>query len=104
MYVSTPGGTSENGNVPVLYADANSLVIQIGLSAWDFNGGSLSFVYVDGVLNTKEQLANTQTTLSLSGEAISAGVHTVEVVQYENDDPTASMTVYKSMQYEVKPN
>lgn len=102
VYVSTPGGTSENGNIPVLYADANSWLIQIGLNAWDFNGGALSFVYVDGILNTKEQLANTQTSLSLSGDALSVGIHTVEVVQYENDDPSAAMTVYKSMQYEIK--
>ena len=100
--VSTPGGTSVNGNVPVLYADSDSLLIQIGLNAWNFNGGALSYVYIDGILNTKEQLANTQTVLSLSDNALSEGIHTVEVVQYENDDPSAEMTVYKSMQYEVK--
>ncbi len=102
IYVSTPGGTSEKGSIPVLYADANSWLIQIGLNASDFNGSSLSFIYIDGILNTKEQLANTQTSLTLSGNALTKGIHTVEVVQYENDDPNAAMTVYKSMQYEVK--
>ena len=101
VYVATPSGTSEDGNVPVIYV-SDEIMLQIGLSAWDFNGGALSFIYIDGMLVGKEQLANTQTTLTLSDEQLAVGVHTVEVVQYENDEPGTEMTTYKSMQYEIK--
>jgi hypothetical protein len=102
VYIATAGGTSEDGNIPVLYASEDSL-IQIGLNAEDFNGGALSYIYVDGYLLTKEQLANTQTSLELTGSNLAAGVHKVEIVQYENDDPTGAMITYRLAEYEVKP-
>ena len=102
-YVSTAGGTSENGNVPVIYAEPDIIVMQIGLNAWDFNGNALSFVYIDGMLIDKMQLADTQTSLNLQQNQLTDGLHKVEVVQYENDDPSAAMITYKAMQYEVKP-
>lgn len=101
-YISTSGGTSENGNIPVIYADSEDSMMQIGLDAWDFNGGALSFVYVDGILIAKEQLANSQKTLTLESRQLSFGTHKVEIVQYENDDPSASMITYKTAEYEVK--
>lgn len=102
VYIATAGGTSENGNVPVIYAEKDLILKQIGLNAWDFNGGALSFIYVDGMLVDKAQLANTQMTLDLQGEQLSEGLHSVEVVQYENDDPASAMIAYKAMQYEIK--
>lgn len=101
-YLTTPSGTSEDGNIPVIYAEKSLEEMQIGLNAWDFNGSALSYVYVDGFLVDKEQLADTQTTLLLTPEYFTVGIHTVEVVQYENDDPTASMITYRTMQYEIK--
>jgi len=76
--------------------------MQIGLEAWEFNGGALSYVYIDGMLTDKMQLADTQTSLDLEDDQLTTGIHTVEVVQYVDDDPAADMTVYKAMQYEVK--
>lgn len=102
VYIATAGGTSENGNVPVIYAEKDLMLKQIGLNAFDFNGGALSFIYVDGVLVDKAQLANTQMSLDLQGEQLSEGLHSVEVVQYENDDTASAMTAYKAMQYEIK--
>lgn len=101
VYVSTPGGTSENGNIPVIYV-SDEIMVQIGLDAWDFNGGALSFIYIDGMLVTKEQLADSQTTLTLEKDQLTEGIHTVEVVQYANDEPGSELTTYKSMQYQVK--
>lgn len=102
VYVVTPAGTSEDGNVPVIYAEEDVWVMQIGLEAWGFNGGALSYVYVDGMLADKMQLSDSQTSLDLADDKLAAGIHTVEVLQYVDDDPAADMTVYKSMQYEVK--
>ena len=102
VYVSGTNETSEDSNIPVVYSGAGSWPLLIGLYARDLNGGELSFIYIDGILNSKVQLSNKEAFLSLSGNAKATGIHTVEVVQYENDDPDSAMTVYRSMQYEVK--
>jgi len=102
VYIINGSGTSEDGNIPVIYAEEDLLLMQIGLEAWEFNGGALSYVYIDGMLTDKMQLADTQTSLDLEDDQLTTGIHTVEVVQYVDDDPAADMTVYKAMQYEVK--
>lgn len=101
VYISTPGGTSEDGNIPVVYTE-KVILMQIGLNAFNFNGSALSFIYVDGVLLDKQQLANTQTSITLGSQEGAEGIHTVEVVQYDNDDPSSKMIAYRSMQYEIK--
>lgn len=103
VYIATAGGTSEDGNIPAIYVANDTIMTQIGLKAWDFNGGALSFIYIDGMLIGKEQLANSQTSLTLEGEQLALGIHTIEVVQYTNDEPGSEMIAYKSMQYEIKP-
>lgn len=104
VYIATPGGTSEDGNVPVIYAEKGTIMMDIGLEAWEFNGSNLSYIYVDGMLRDKQQLADTQSYLTLKQEQLTVGVHTVEVVQYANDDPASDMITYRMMQYEVKNN
>lgn len=101
-YISTPSGTSEDGNIPVLFVSSDDVLIQIGLRAEEFNGGSLSYIYIDGVLLSKEQLADSQTSLDLEGNNLAIGKHKVEIVQYDNDEPTGTMTTYKPCEYEVK--
>lgn len=94
--------TWRNGNVIVVYANADTTLMQIGYETSGINGGSLSHIYIDGMLSTKEQLGDSQGSLDLSGDALSVGTHTVEVVQYENDSVDAAVTVYKSASYEIK--
>lgn len=101
MYISTPGGTSENGEVPVLYASEDEMT-SIGLDAWEFDGSKLSFIYIDGVLNSKEQLADTQTSLTIEGDAVKEGTHIVEVLQFDGDEPSSTPVTYKKAEYEVK--
>lgn len=102
MYISTPDGTSENRNIPVLYVGKDTSLIQIGLKAWGMSGSNLSHIYIDGMENTTEQLADTQTSLNLTGDALTEGAHIVEVVQFANDDPSSDVIVYKAAMYEVK--
>lgn len=95
-------GNTENGNVIVVYVSADTALEQIGYETSGMNGGALSYLYIDGMISTKEQLGDSQGSLDLSGDALSVGTHTVEVVQYENDSVDAAVTVYKSAAYEVK--
>lgn len=66
------------------------------------NGGSLSYIYIDGMLADKQQMADYQGSIDLTGDQLSEGIHKIEVVQYENDDTSGTMTVYKSASYEIK--
>lgn len=104
MFISTDGGTSEGGNVPVIYADEDSstTIMQIGLETEGFDGSILSYIYVDGVEVSKEQLAETMTTIELKEAQLTKGKHIVEVVQYADDDTSSDMVTYKSAQYEIK--
>lgn len=100
-YISCSGGTSENGNIPVIFV-SDEILIQIGLNTYDFDGSKLSYVYIDGMLATKEQLAESQISLDLSGDALSIGKHEVAIVQYNADEPSNDIITYKSASYEVK--
>lgn len=102
VYISTAGGTSENGNVPVIYSEPGTMLMQIGIDSTDFNGGSLSYIYIDGMIAAKEQLSDSQSSIDLSENHLTYGTHKIEVVQYENDDPGSKMTTYRKMAYEVK--
>ncbi|HCA28244.1 MAG TPA: hypothetical protein DEP23_00975, partial [Ruminococcaceae bacterium] len=101
LSISTPSGTSENGNIPILYANKND-IDSIGISVRSFDGSKLSYVYVDKKLNTKDQYADTDTSIYLSGNALSVGTHKVEVVQYDTNKPGGKITTYKSASYEIK--
>lgn len=101
MYVETAGGTSEDGNAPVVYASPDSL-LQIGIDTKDYDGNHLTFVYVDGVKNMSHQFGTGSSTLTLQGADLAEGVHDVELVQYENDDPSGEIFSYHKAQYELK--
>ncbi|ADK15668.1 hypothetical protein D9O40_04160 [Clostridium autoethanogenum] len=102
FYISTPSGTSQNGAVPVIYADKNTQIEQIGVNTSGFNGKNLSYIFVDGVLNSKEQLAESQSSINLKGNALKVGKHKVDVVQYNNNKTTDSVITHKTAYYEVK--
>lgn len=102
IVLSTPSGTSENGNIPVLVSDYDMMVIQIELAAYDFDGSKLSYVYVDGKEKDKDQFADTRITIDLKKGNLKVGTHKVEVVQYDTDKPDGNVVTYKVAQYEVK--
>lgn len=102
FYLTNQSGSTKDGNTIVVYAGSDDMLIQIGYNTEGINGGSLSYIYVDGVQKDKQQLSDSQMSLDLSGDDLSVGTHKVELVQFENDDPHKTVTTYKSAQYEVK--
>lgn len=106
FYVSTPSGTSENGNIPVFFVDKDTLAgkvyesgVDLGINAGGFDGSKLSTIYVDGISQGTEQLADTQTSLFVSEKLTTVGVHKVEVLQFDDNN---NVVTYKSAQYEIK--
>lgn len=103
VVLSTTGGTTENGNIPTVFVGKDTQLDQIGLSSENLDGSKLSYVYIDGMLNTKEQLGEmSQTTITLQDNSLKEGKHKVEVVQYDNDEQTGTPVTYKVVNYEVK--
>ena len=106
FYISTPSGTSENGNIPVFFVDEDTLAgkdyesgVDLGINAWGFDGSKLSTIYVDEVSQGTEQLADTQTSLFVSEKLTTVGIHKVEVLQFDDSN---NVVTYKSAQYEIK--
>lgn len=100
--VITPSGSSADGTVPFVLIEPDAVLVSIELDAWEFDGSKISYIYVDGMLYGKEQLADTQLPFDLQGDMLAEGEHSVEVVQYDNDDPSGNVVVYKSAAYEIK--
>lgn len=100
--IVTAGGTSENGNVPVIFVSADTSLTQIELDSSEFDGSKLAFIYIDGMLVSQEQLSDSQVSLDLQGQSLAAGTHLVEVLQYDGDSPDGAYVTYKSASYEVK--
>ncbi|OXB98948.1 MULTISPECIES: hypothetical protein [Bacillus] len=101
--VDTPAGNSENGNVPVLFSDKNTIMDQIGLDYANFQGDKQTFVYVDKIFDRTTQVGElTQSTFTLAEDTLKPGVHTVTAVQFENDDPKGKVLNFVEAKYEVK--
>lgn len=97
MFLYTPGGTSENGNVPQVAIKKGTTLTQIDINYRD-GDGSVCTVYVDGIENTKMNASQfIQSTFTLQGSDLDDGVHTVEMVAMDGDTPT----IYKKAQYEI---
>lgn len=96
MYLATAGGTSENGNVPQIVGKKDLLMMQIGMNTDGFNG-EICTIYVDGMELEKTNVGTSQLTLSLEGDMLSKGVHTVELVRMDGDTPS----IYKKASYEI---
>ena len=95
MYIATSGGTSQNGNVPKIAAGNNSLM-QIEMDADGFNG-EICTLYVDGMKVDEMNVGRTQKTISITGEQLAKGTHTVELVSMDGDAPA----IYKLAKYEI---
>lgn len=103
VYLSTAGGTTEDGNVPVVSASSDTQIKQIGINAHGYDGTMMAYIYIDGSFADKQQLSDSQSSLDLSGESLTEGVHKVEVVQYTGDTVSAdNVATYQTMQYEIK--
>lgn len=102
MVLYGPSGSTENGKKLLFYLDKGTSITQFTLSARDFDGSLLSFVYIDGKLVSKEQLADTDQSIDMQGDSLKAGDHKVEVLQYEGNDPTKPYVTYKAASYEVQ--
>lgn len=89
FYVSTPGGTTEGGNVPQWAVHGGVAMAQCGITAKN-GGGSVYLVLYDGVQVDEIQFDyRADTSLTLSGGQLAPGVHTVELVLVDDGEVIA---------------
>lgn len=101
--IQTPSGDSSDGSTPILFVSKDDILIQIGYLAEGMDGSHLSYIYIDGMEVSKEQLGEmSQGTIALKENDLKEGVHDVEVVQYSTDNSDGEITTYKACQYEIK--
>ena len=97
FHVSTPGGTTEDGNIPQWLFKSTMSMAQCGITLKD-GGGKIYQVLYDGEYLMDVQFDfRTDTNLSLTGDQLEAGIHTVEVVLAEGDEILA----HRSAQIEI---
>lgn len=100
--IQTPSGSSEDGSVPFIFADSDTYMDGFGYTGFDVDGSHLTYIYVDGMEQAKEQIADFQSSIDLTGDLLKEGVHKVEFVQYDTDDPSGNVIMYKTASYEIK--
>lgn len=98
------GGTTEDGNALTVFYDPNTVPTSFDLATTDIDGGTLSYIYVDGQLITKEQLGTSQHPVEIQDtpSAITEGTHVVELVQYSTGEEGGEITTFKTQQYDLK--
>lgn len=102
--VVTPDGTSENGNVPVVFIKKDTIIQQVEIELANFQGDKETFVYVDKRFEETDQASElTQTTIELKKETLQPGVHTVTIIQYENNDPNGKVINLAEAKFENRP-
>lgn len=104
FYIENESGSTEYGEDVILYVspDHENDVYSLGITSYGLDGSILTYIYVDDELNTKEQLSDTMTSISISGDALSEGKHKVKAVQYADNDEGGEILYEKTEEYEVQ--
>lgn len=100
--IQTPSGSSEDGSTPYVFVGDGDIMVSIGYTGFDADGSRLTYIYVDGIETEKEQVADTQSVFYVTEDMLNMGIHKVEFVQYDTDDPSGNVIMYKTASYEIK--
>lgn len=101
--LSNEFGSTANGVVPVIYA-IGSTITQLRVDVTGFNGALMTFVYLDGKEIATNQWGNSSATIDLTEDngGLAEGIHTIQLVQYTENNVELNPVMVKSQLYEVK--
>lgn len=103
VVVSTSGGDSQDGNVPVLFVNEDTLMDSVWVEYANFQGDKETFIYINGIYDNTDQIGElTQTTIELVEGNLEPGIYTVSAVQFEKNNPESKPIVYTEAQFEIK--
>jgi hypothetical protein len=87
--------------VPVFEKTDTLVATDIKVGTEGFSTSRATYVYVDGELVAVYD-STADVTVRLSGSKLDVGTHTVEAVQYPDNDPSGAVTLYRKAVYEVE--
>lgn len=96
----TAAGSTENGNVPKMTL-AKDIATQLDIDTRGLNSAVVTYIYVDGIENMKANLGDSQQTFTIQGDAVKEGSHTVELVQFKDDNTSSEVVFYRKLTYQV---
>lgn len=93
------------GTMEVLPAEMtvskDTLLTQIEIDT-NVSSDLLTFTYIDGTFIEKATRSESQYTVNITGDLLSQGEHTVEVIQYEGDDESGTIAMCKVAKFTIK--
>lgn len=101
--VKMVSGDSADGNVPVLFVSESDSAIQIGVDYDEFDGSKETFVYINEMFYTTEQVGERSSgALTLSEGNLEPGEYTVTAVQFEGNDPNNAPINLTQAKYKIE--
>lgn len=101
FYISPSSNTFKDGNVPIINIKKNSSSQKVEITPSEFNNKYMSYIFIDGVFNSKKQLSNSKTNMELKGNDIKTGKHKVDIIQFNNNKTTDTVLTHKTAYYYV---
>ena len=102
IIITTHTNNSEDKETPVIYIDDYKGLVQLGLESKDFDSSKSSYIYIDGKLNTIEELGKSSSiNLTICEEDLNEGMHKIEVVQFDNNKTSGTPITYKNCSYKI---
>ncbi|EPY2275086.1 hypothetical protein ACXAUS_004016 [Clostridium sporogenes] len=102
IQISTVGGTSEGGKIPVVLVSKGDKIVQITLNSEKFDGSKLSYIFIDGEEKAQDHLSKSEIVVNLEENNLKAGKHKLEVVQFDTNKKDGKIITYKTVSYECK--
>lgn len=101
--VKMVSGDSADGNVPVLFVSESDSAIQIGVDYDEFDGSKETFVYINEMFYTTEQVGERSSgALTLSEGNLEPGEYTVTAVQFEGNDPNNAPINFTQAKFKIE--
>ncbi|WP_446898435.1 hypothetical protein ACSVC9_00470 [Clostridium sp. LBM24168] len=101
FHISSSSNKFKDGNIPIIDTKQNNSSQKVEIVPSEFNNKYLSYIFVDGTFNSKQQLSNNKTNIGLKGNSIKAGKHRIDIVQFNNNKSTDTVLTHKTAYYYI---
>ena len=96
FFLSTSAGTTENGNIPKVVMDPDTIMYDLVVCAYD-GDGTVCNVYYDGYHRARMNAYNNSETIVLEGKDLAEGIHAVALVSDEDN----GASILRIAQFEI---
>jgi len=108
--IANQSGNTADGSAITVFYDKDTFGHGLSVTTEGLDGSKLTHIFVDGKELKTEQLADSQTDVTLDSDelgkrsdVLAKGEHTIQLVQFsDNDDTSSDPTLIKTQQYTVK--